>query len=168
MMKFKILLFVLMHSFISIGQTQDIQKSGLNVKIYSYKNKALFTSNKDKKEIWWFFFKVDWNEKTMQYVELVFEEGGKLPDLSNVNKLFRKSNIDKFIVLNPHKIKIRGQRGYRRRRGWFDFATPGVKIPFIPARKYFLKGDTLTGKNKNLKFVLDKDLTTKYQEQKKV
>ncbi|OXA88401.1 hypothetical protein [Flavobacterium hercynium] len=167
MMKFKILLFVLMHSFLSIGQTQNIQKSDSNVKIYSYKNKALFTSNKDKKEIWWFFFKVDWDERTIQSVEFVFEEGGKFPDLSNVNKLFKITDIDEFIILSPHKIKVRGQRGYRQ-RGWFDFATPGVKIPAIPARKYFFKGDTLTGKNKNLKFVLDKDLTTRYQEQKRV
>ncbi|NRS90344.1 hypothetical protein HNQ02_003284 [Flavobacterium sp. 7E] len=157
-MKFKLLFILLIIHIVGIGQVKDIKKSDSNIKIYSYKNSALFHSNKDKNEIWWMFYKIDWDKKTIQYTEFIFNDGDKLPDVSNVNKLFRKAQIDKFVILSPHKIKVRRIKGYRK-RGWFDFATPGVKIQAVPARKYFINGDTISGKNKNLKFVLDKDLT---------
>lgn len=160
-MKFKLTLFLLVHCFLSSGQTQDIEKSNSSVKIYSCKSSKAFINYKGENEIWWLFYKIDWNKKTMQYAQFEFKEGDKAPDLSNVGKLFKKGNMDDFIVLSPNKIKVKRERGYRK-RGWFDFATPGVKIPSTPARIYFINGDTLTGRNKDFKFVLDKDLTSRY------
>jgi hypothetical protein len=162
-MKFKLILFLLAHFFLSCAQTQDIQKSNSNVKIYTYKNTAVSSNNKDENETSWCFYKVDWNEKTIQYARFDFKEGDKAPDLMNVSKLFKNGNIDKFIVLSPNKIKVKRERT-RRKRAWLDFATPGVKTPSTPARKYFINSDTLTGVNKYFKFVLDKDLTIRYQQ----
>lgn len=159
-MKFKLALFLLIHCFLSRGQTQEIQKTNPNVKIYSYKSSKTFINYKGENEIWWLFYKIDWNKKTMQYVQFEFKEGDKTPDLTNVSKLFKKSSLDDFIVLSPNKIKVKREKGYRK-RAWLDFATPGVKTPSVPARKYFINNDTLTGKNKDFKFVLDKDLTSR-------
>ncbi|MCC9065195.1 hypothetical protein [Flavobacterium piscisymbiosum] len=165
-MKFKWTLFLLINCFLSSGQTQNVQKINSNVKIYGYKSKAVLINDKDESKIWWLFYKIDWDKKTIQYAQFEFKERDKEPDLSNVTKLFKNSTIDEFVVLNPNKIKVKRERAYRK-RAWFDFATPGVKTPSSPARKYCINSDTLVGKNKDLKFVLDKDLTMRYNELKK-
>ncbi|MFG4002419.1 hypothetical protein [Flavobacterium aquidurense] len=160
-MKFKWALFLLVHCFLSNVQAQDIQKSNSEVKIYSYKSSKAFINYKGKNEIWWLFYKIDWSKKTMQYAQFEFKEGDKIPDLSNVRKLFKNSAIEEFIVLSSNKIKVKRERAHRK-RAWLDFATPGVKTPSAPAQKYYINNDTLTGKNKDFKFVLDKDLTSRY------
>jgi hypothetical protein len=155
-MKIKLLLFFLAIPFLSGAQEHNFIH--YNVKIYSYKNSKLFG---DKN--YWLFYKIDWNNKVIQYVDFEFKDEDETPDLRNVRNLFK--NIDKeiFVVLSSKKIKVK--RIPRTKRAWNDFATPR-KRDAVPATIYFIDGDTLRTKNKRVKLNLDKDLTIRYQQEK--
>lgn len=161
-MKLKLLLILLALPF--FVNAQNIQKSDLGVKIYSYKNRAKFGNKLYENKTWWIFYKFDWNEKTIQRVDFEFEEGDKTPDLTNLTQLFKNSDTDKFVVINPNKIKIK--RTPRTKRAWNDFATPRTKNGATHSETYNFKNETFSGKNKGLIFVLDKELTLRYEQEK--
>ncbi|MBV6881466.1 hypothetical protein AXA65_08220 [Chryseobacterium sp. FP211-J200] len=110
-------------------------------------------------------YKIDWDSKTIQYAQIHFNEGEKISDLKSVTQIFRNAvSADKFIFISPDKIKVERMR---RNRSWLNFATPRVKSS--SAERYFINGDTLTfGKGKKAgEYVFDKELTLRYQQEKK-
>ena len=96
-------------------------------------------------------------------VNFTFKEGDILPNLTNVSNLFKDSDIENFIILNSNKIKVK--RIPKERRAWNDFATARKESSATKASIYNFVNDTFTGKNKGLRFVLDQDLTNRYQEE---
>ena len=165
----KLILFLLFTCFFTPIFAQDIklykhsQEDKSQVKIYSYKNYAVFGKDIYNDETWWIFYKIDWKEKTIQIVNFTFKEGDSLPNLTNVSNLFKDSDIENFIILNSNKIKVK--RVPKERRAWNDFATARKESSATKASIYNFVNDTFTGKNKGLRFVLDQDLTNRYQEE---
>lgn len=130
-----------------------------NIKIYSVKDTVELWDKKYKSEIYWGFYKVDMDEKTIQVNGFAFRAGDKAPDLT---KLFKDEPKDWFEVLSPTKFKVKKVKGTRVKRAWNDFATPG-RSGGSPSYTFFIDTDTLRRKDGGLKFVLDKDLTERYK-----
>lgn len=162
----KLKLFLLLLALPFFGNAQNTQKNDSGVKIYSYKNRAKFGENLYENKIWWIFYKFDWNEKTIQRVKFEFEEGDKTPNLTDFTTLFKNSDTNKFIIINPNKIKVKRIKNTTTRRAWNNFATPRTKSNATPAEIYLFKNETFSGKNKGLIFVLDKELTVRYEQEK--
>jgi len=153
-MKLKLLLILLALPF--FGNAQNIQENDLGVQIYSY------TSSIYEQKFWVQLYKIDWNVKTIQYAQIQFSEGEKIADLESVTQIFRNAlRPDKFIVLSPDKIKV---ERIRRNRSWLNFATPRIKSS--RAERYFINGDTLGRRKKGGGYVLDKELTLRYEQEK--
>lgn len=136
----------------------SIKAQNNGVKIYSVKDTVPLWDKKYRSEIYWGFYKIDFDKETIQSKGFAFREGDKAPDLTNVNNLFKEEPKDYFEVISPTKIKVRRIKGTRVKRAWNDFATAG-RTGGSPAETYFIIGDTLQRKDWKLKYVLDKDLT---------
>ncbi|MDW8550388.1 hypothetical protein NG800_015785, partial [Epilithonimonas ginsengisoli] len=156
-MKLKLILLLLLLPFFSNAQT--LAKTNSGIKIYSYQSSVF------ENKFWLTMYKIDWDSKTIQYAQIHFNEGEKISDLKSVTQIFRNAvSADKFIFISPDKIKVERMR---RNRSWLNFATPRVKSS--SAERYFINGDTLTfGKGKKAgEYVFDKELTLRYQQEKK-
>ena len=133
-----------------------------NISIYALKDTVSLWDKKYKSEIYWSFYKVDWNHKTIHFKRFdTFRDGDKAPDLDSLVAIFKDTPKSYFEVLDSTKIKVPRVKGTRRKRAWNDFATSG-KSGREPARIFFVKGDTLQQKGSQQKYVLDKKLTGQY------
>ena len=144
----------------------SLSASGQNVKIYAVKDTAELWDKKYRTEIYWGFYKVDFDKETIQVKGFAFRGGDKAPDLTNLNILFKDEPKDWFEMLSATKLKVKRVKGTRVKRAWNDFATPG-KTGGSPSSLFLIDGDTLRRKDGRLKFVLDKELTEKYKQETK-
>lgn len=143
----------------------SLSASAQNVKIYAVKDTAELWDKKYKSEIYWGFYKVDFDQETIQIKGFAFRGGDNAPDLSNLNILFKDEPKDWFETLSPTKLKVKRVKGTRVKRAWNDFATAG-RTGGSPSSLFFMDGDTLSRKDGRFKFVLDKELTEKYKQEK--
>ncbi|MDR6969610.1 hypothetical protein J2X31_003643 [Flavobacterium arsenatis] len=149
-MQLKLIFFLLVLPFFGNAQNTDF-----DVKIYSHKSSTF------ENKFWLVLYKIDWNAKTIQYAQVHLKEGDEVSDLKSIRQIFRNAiPASKFIVLNPNKIKV---ERIRRKRNWLNFATPRIKSS--PAERYFINGDTLGRRKKGGGYVLDKELTLRYQQE---
>jgi len=132
-----------------------------NLKIYSVRDTTELWDKKYKSEIYWGFYKVDVDQKTIQHKGFAFRGGDKAPDLMN---LFKDEPKDWFEILSPTKMKVKRVKGTRVKRAWNDFATLG-RTGGSPSYTFFINADTLRTQGGRLKFVLDKELTEKYKQE---
>lgn len=145
-----------------------------SVKIYSVRDTIPLWDKKYKSEIYWAFYKVDFDKKSIQATNFSFREGDKAPDLTD---LFKDASKDYFVFLSPTKIKVKRIAGSRVKRAWNDFATPG-RTGGSASKTFFIIGDTLSIKGSNrfalnqrltgkAMITLDKELTESYAKQQK-
>ncbi|RZL39548.1 MAG: hypothetical protein EOO96_00365 [Pedobacter sp.] len=153
---------IILTFFILTFSLTQVKAQNNAVKIYSVKDTIPLWDKKYRSEIYWGFYKVDDKEKTIQIKGFSFRAGDKSPDLNNLDSLFKDERKNYFEVINPTKIKVKRIKGTRVKRAWNDFATSG-RSGSSPAETYFIIGNTLQRKDGKLKYVLDKDLTERYQ-----
>lgn len=155
---------IMLTFFIMMLSLTQVKAQSNDVKIYSVRDTIPLWDKKYRSEIYWGFYKVDYKESTLQGKGFAFREGDKAPDLTNLNDLFKDKPKNYFEVINPTKIKVKRIKGTRVKRAWNDFATVG-RTGGSPAETYFIIGDTLQRKDWKLKYVLDKNLTERYQKE---
>lgn len=142
----------------------SIAASAQNVKIYVARDTTKLWNEKYRSEIYWDFYKVDFDEKTIQNKGFAFRDGDKVPDLTNMNNLFKDEPKDWYVILNSSKIKVKRVKSTHVKRVWNDFATPG-RTGGSPSYLFFINNDTLFKKGGILKFVLDRELTERYKKE---
>ena len=153
-MKIKTLYFLLMLHFFNIAQTQNIQNRDFTIEVYSSK----FTFE----NTWWSFYKIDWEKNTIQYAQVKVNKDDEKPNFNAVKALFRDAvSPSKFIIINPNKIKV---ERISRKRSWLNFATPKEKNS--PAERYYIKDNTLGRNKKGGEYLLDKELTIQFEQEK--
>ncbi len=143
-----------MFSIISINAQSKIN----TIKIYAIRDTIAYDTIYPP-EIHWSFYKLDMKNQTIQYKSFkTFFKGDPAPDLTNLSTLFEEKKRYWFKIINNNKIKVPRIKPTRRKRAWFDFATPG-RSGGRRSRIFFINRDTFKEKKNNQEYVLDKELT---------
>ena len=154
-MKLQLFFILLAIPFWSFAQKQDAPEREFRVEIYS--------DQFSHENLWWLYYKIDWDQKTIQYAQIMLNNGDEKPSFKTVKEIFKNAvPADQFIVLKANTIKV---EKISRKRTWSNFATPRVKNN--PAETYYIEGNKLSRKRKGKGYVLDKNLTLQFAQEKR-
>ncbi|PKV51730.1 hypothetical protein ATE84_3828 [Aquimarina sp. MAR_2010_214] len=147
--------------FVITSISVNAQNKINTIKIYAFRDTIVYDTIYPP-EVNWAFYKVDMKEQTIQFKSFkTIYKGDSTPDLTNLPALFEENNYDWFKIVNKNKIKVPRIKHKRRKRVWYDFATPS-RIGGSPPKIFYINGDTLKEKKHYRKYVLDKDLTKRF------